>query len=249
MAIDTPDRGLRASRIAKSFGERTIFEHVEFVAQPGEPTLLIGPNGAGKTTLFDLIAGETKATEGTITFDGQPITDLPREGVRFVHQSAALLPDLTVVETIQLWGSLFDASDQAGGLVEQFGLEVVANDLVKQLSGGEQQRLRLALATIGPASLYLFDEPTNNLDADARAMVCTLVTDLAASGAVVLVATHDIELLAEVPGPVHMMLDSTLSCVRSSGDRTTAMALGDRLVEVSDFASLEQVFALGRIER
>ena len=105
MAIDTPDRGLRASGIAKSFGDRTIFDNVDFTARPGEPTLLIGPNGAGKTTLFDLIAGETTPTAGSIAFDGRPIADLPREEVRFVHQSAALLPVIAGLTDAAPWST------------------------------------------------------------------------------------------------------------------------------------------------
>lgn len=246
--MHSPPPGLSASDLSKSFKSRTIFSDLDLSVEPGAVTFVIGPNGAGKTTLFDILTGETTPDTGTVTFGGRPIQSWPFEAFRFVQQSAGLLQDLTAGETVKLWWSLWDeAGDDT--LLDQVGLRHVEKTLVRNLSGGEQQRLRLALSTIGRADLVVYDEPTNNLDADARSMVCDLLRRNASAGAAVLVSTHDIELLAEVPGSVHMLLDGSMHQVRSPEAATRAMVVGDHFVSVDDFASLEQLFEYGRSGR
>lgn len=237
---------LICNQVSQAFGARQIFDDVSFAAKAGETTIIIGPNGTGKTSLLDILTGEALPMNGDVKLGGVDISSVPPDVVRFVHQQSALFPDLTVGETVRLWGTLFGRLSESAMIVPRFGLDVVEQTLVKKLSGGEQQRLRLGLATIGHADFYVLDEPTNNLDADARSLVCEVAAELTSRDAVVIVATHDIELLAEVPGPIQMLLAGSLTSVRSAQAATSSMTIDGESVQVSDFASLEQIFSTGR---
>ena len=97
--------GLQASGLSKSFAQRSIFTDLSLRLTRGQPSILIGPNGAGKSTLLDVMAAEAAADTGDVQLDGQDISSWPKESVRFIQQSAGLLPDLTVRETCLLYTS------------------------------------------------------------------------------------------------------------------------------------------------
>ena len=160
----------------------------------GEVVALLGPNGAGKTTTLDIVLGLTKPTGGA----GRVYGAEPREAViagrvSAVLQSGGLLRDLTVRETVELVGSLHPAARPVEEVLELAGLTDLGGRMVAKCSGGEQQRLRFALALLPDPDLLVLDEPTAGMDVKARrAFWATMHAD-ADAGRTVVFATHYLE--------------------------------------------------------
>lgn len=164
---------------------------VSFEIRPGEVVALMGDNGAGKSTLLDLLCGLTEPTAGSVTVLGRS----PRESVlagdvAAMLQSGGLLPDITVGETVQLMASFFNKPDVVDDVLEVAGLTEIADRRIAVCSGGEQQRVRFALALIPDARLLILDEPTAGMDWRARAEFWERIRGMAASGRTVLYASH-----------------------------------------------------------
>lgn len=163
---------------------------------PGEIVALLGPNGAGKTTTIDMILGFTPPSAGEVTVFGSTPREAVAAGkVSAVLQTGGLLRDLTVGETIELVASIYRPSTRSGGDVvadalERTGLGGRANLLVKACSGGEQQRLRFALALLADPDLLLLDEPTAGMDVEARQSFWAAMGAEADRGRTIVFATH-----------------------------------------------------------
>ena len=160
---------LRAEKLVKSYGKRTVVHEVDFQAQRGEIVGLLGPNGAGKTTTFSLIVGLGKPQGGRIFLDDQDITDLPmykrtRLGLGYLPQEPSVFRKLTVEENLQGVLQLRQISkgereDLLVSLLQEFNLGEVRYQRGNQLSGGERRRTEIARAVaLDPAFLFL-DEP------------------------------------------------------------------------------------------
>ncbi len=178
--------------LTKRFGDRLVLDGVHFDIFPGEAVALWGPNGAGKTTILRCLLGRTTFT-GTVTVFGRsPLRDGPavRAQIGYVPQQLPLL-DFSVGELTATVARLRgDALDRAWERLGIFGLQHTWRQPVRTLSGGMQQRLALALATIGDPPLLLLDEPTANLDAQAREELLSALERLRAEGRTILFASH-----------------------------------------------------------
>lgn len=167
---------------------------------PGEIVALLGPNGAGKTTTIDMILGFTEPTAGEATVFGSRPRQAVAEGkVSAVLQTGGLLGDLTVAETVELVASTYRDStgpkaprgvDPVTDVLERTGLTGRADRLVKVCSGGEQQRLRFALALLADPDLLLLDEPTAGMDVEARQSFWAAMNAEADRGRTIVFATH-----------------------------------------------------------
>ena len=140
---------------------------VDLRIEPGEVVAFLGPNGAGKTTTLDMVLGLTEPTTGTARVFGRR----PREAVIAGHVSAVLqtgglLRDLTVRETVRMIASTYAASTPVDEVIDRAGLRALADRRVSKCSGGEQQRLRFALALLPDPRLLVLDEPTAGMDVD-----------------------------------------------------------------------------------
>ncbi|MCX2728197.1 nitrous oxide reductase family maturation protein NosD [Thermomicrobium sp. 4228-Ro] len=178
--------------LTKRFADRVVLDRVSFSVFPGEAIALWGPNGAGKTTILRCLLGRT-TFEGVVNVFGRsPLREGPavRARIGYVPQQLPLL-DLSVSELVltiaQLRG---EPLEQAWQRLERFGLQQVWWQPVRTLSGGMQQRLALALATIGDPPLLLLDEPTANLDTAAREDLLTILEQLRDSGRTIVFASH-----------------------------------------------------------
>ncbi|MFN3513341.1 MAG: ABC transporter ATP-binding protein [Phenylobacterium sp.] len=184
-------------------GERTILDLPAFQIQRGEHALLLGPSGSGKTTLINILTGLVTPTGGEVLVDGRPIArlspaerdDLRRRTIGLVFQTLRLVSALTVRENLALAQRLalgrVDAA-QIERLIGRVGLAHRANALPRQLSQGEGQRAAIARALCARPALVVADEPTSALDdANAQAMVDLLLDSAEATGATLLIATHD----------------------------------------------------------
>ena len=160
----------------------------------GEIAALLGPNGAGKTTTIDMMLGLSHPDAGTVQVLGMsPAEAVSRGLVGAVLQTGGLLKDLTVRETVRMTASLYAAPRPVDEVLERAGITGIADRLVGKCSGGEQQRLRFALALLPDPALMALDEPTSGMDVEGRRDFWSAIRRDAAQGRTVLFATHYLE--------------------------------------------------------
>ncbi|HEY6321661.1 MAG TPA: ABC transporter ATP-binding protein [Thermoanaerobaculia bacterium] len=192
---------IRAETLTKKFGDKTAVDGISFQVEAGEIYGLLGPNGAGKTTTLSMISGLLAPDSGSVTFDG---IDLASDPIRFkqrlgvVPQEVALYEELTAIENVRFWGSLYGLSgktlaEAAARALERVGLTGRARDAVKTYSGGMKRRLNLALGLVHAPSAVLLDEATAGIDPQARASILGVVRGVADAGTAVIYTTHYLE--------------------------------------------------------
>ena len=219
----TAARALRAEGVSKSYGERRALQDVSFEAARGERIAIIGPNGAGKTTLLQILAGSLKPSGGTVALEGGT--------VGWVPQQPALYSKLTVAENLRLFARLERCPD-VGATVErmldQTGLRERAADEVGRLSGGNRQRVNIAIGLLGEPAVLLLDEPSSSLDPRQRERLWTFVGGLAAEGTAVVYATHNVGEAERYADRVLVLADGELLFAGSPAEleRTVAGAAG-----------------------
>ena len=184
----TATAALEARGLVKRYGEREALKGVDLTVDPGELLAVIGPNGAGKTTLLSILAGVTKADHGEVS--------LPGGAVGWVPQQAALYRRLTVEENLLLFARLEGHGDPhaaAGEMLELSGLTERRAEPVARLSGGNQQRVNIAIGLLSRPVALLLDEPSVGLDPRQRARLWEFVATLAGGGTTVIFSTHDVQ--------------------------------------------------------
>jgi ABC-2 type transport system ATP-binding protein len=179
---------LEVRGLSKRYGERLALSDVSFAVRAGELLAIVGPNGAGKTTLLAILAGITEADSGAV--------DVAQGEVGWVPQQAALYRRLTVAENLRLFARLEGADDperSVEGMLEQTGLADRRDDQVSELSGGNQQRINIAIGLLARPRVLLLDEPSAGLDPGQRIRLWEFVSTLAKAGTTVIYSTHQIE--------------------------------------------------------
>jgi heme ABC exporter ATP-binding subunit CcmA len=171
---------------------------VSLTVRRGEIVLLRGPNGAGKTTLLRLCAGLVPLVRGSGQILGLDLVtqrDSVRQNVGFLGHQNGLYYDLTVGENVQFWGATVGATEaEVTVAMERLGVADRLSDLsVRQLSAGQKRRTALACLVVRRAQLWLLDEPHAGLDATARDELDATLREAAASGATIIVASHELE--------------------------------------------------------
>ena len=206
----TRDIVLKAELVSKQVsspeGPLTIVRGVSFDISACESVAIVGPSGAGKSTLLALLAGLDTPSSGQVWLAGKDLTALDEDGrasvraahVGFVFQSFHLVPSLTALENVALPLELQGkpaASAQAKEMLARVGLASRAEHYPRQLSGGEQQRVAMARASVARPTVLFADEPTGNLDAITGARIIDLFFELNAAAQTTLVlVTHDLAL-------------------------------------------------------
>ncbi|MBD8868138.1 ABC transporter ATP-binding protein [Nocardioides donggukensis] len=169
----------------------TAVDGIDLTIGSGEIVAFLGPNGAGKTTTVDMLLGLTSPSGGTVRVYGEAPRRAVVDGrVSAVMQTGGLLPDFTVRETIRAIAALHGRPDRVDTVVERAGLGKLADRLVQACSGGEQQRLKFALALVPDPDLVILDEPTTGMDVGARQEFWDTMRAHAADGRTVVFATH-----------------------------------------------------------
>ena len=169
---------------------------VSFEVRRGEVFGLLGPNGAGKTTTVEILEGLRRPDGGVAHVLGIDVAhhaDALKERIGVQLQTAALYPNLTVVEVIDLFRSFYRRSRPTEELLSALDLGERRSGLTKELSGGQRQRLSVALALVNDPELVFLDEPTTGLDPQARRSLWDLILRLRVSGTSVLLTTHNME--------------------------------------------------------
>ena len=178
----------------KSFGAVEAVKGVDLNVASGEVVAFLGPNGAGKTTTIDMILGLSQPTAGQVSVFGmQPRQAISRGLVSAVMQTGGLLKDLTVEETARYTASLFTHTRPVAEVLQRAGISDIADRRVGKCSGGEQQRLRFAMALLSDPELLILDEPTTGMDVEGRRSFWGSIRHDTAEGRTVLFATHYLE--------------------------------------------------------
>ena len=177
-------------------GGVTAVDGLSFSAEPGEVLALLGPNGAGKTTTVETLEGYKSPTAGTVrVLDLDPVPDhdrlTPRIGVML--QKGGVYPGIRPAEALRLFAAFYDSPEDPAALLDRLGLAAVAATPWRRLSGGEQQRLSLALALVGRPEVAFLDEPTAGVDVAGRQVIREVVAELRERGTCVLLATHELD--------------------------------------------------------
>jgi ABC-2 type transport system ATP-binding protein len=180
--------------VHKSFGTVQAVNDVSLDLGSGEIVAILGPNGAGKTSTIDIILGLSRPDAGQVSVFGfEPRQAISRGLVSAVMQTGGLLKDLTVAETVAYTASLFAQSQAPRDVLRQAGITEIADRRVNKCSGGEQQRLRFALALLSDPELLVLDEPTTGMDVEGRRGFWAAIRKDAELGRTVLFATHYLE--------------------------------------------------------
>ncbi|MDP1795600.1 MAG: ABC transporter ATP-binding protein, partial [Acidimicrobiales bacterium] len=179
------------------YGDVIAVDGLSFEASGGAVTALLGPNGAGKTTTVETVEGYRRPDGGVVRVHGlDPVADaralLPRVGVML--QRGGIYPSMGIAAALDLFAKYYASPASPVELLERVGLSGrVTKTPWRRLSGGEQQRASLALALIGNPDVVFLDEPTAGVDPHARQLVRAVIEDLRASGACVVLTTHELD--------------------------------------------------------
>ncbi|MEA2312301.1 MAG: type transport system ATP-binding protein [Solirubrobacteraceae bacterium] len=209
---------LTAEGVSKRYGSRTALREVSFAAAPGEKVAVIGPNGAGKTTLLQILAGALQPTHGSVS--------LRAEQVGWVPQQPALYTKLSVAENLRLFARLEKVPDVGATverMLEQTDLADRARDEVGRLSGGNQQRLNIALGLLKSPVALLLDEPSASLDPRQRERLWGFIATLAAGGTAVVYSTHDVGEAERYADRVLVLADGELLFAGTPGELERAV--------------------------
>ena len=180
--------------VRKHFGPVEAVRGIDLRVQPGEVVAFLGPNGAGKTTTIDMVLGLSVPSDGTVVVYGMPPRDAVRKGlVSAVMQNGGLLKDLTVAETVSYTARLFAAARPPAEVMERAGVTAIGGRLVGKCSGGEQQRLRFAMALLPDPELLILDEPTQGMDVEGRRSFWAAIRRDADAGRTIVFATNYLE--------------------------------------------------------
>jgi len=176
---------LRVEGLGKRYGSREALRDVDFAAHAGEMVAVIGPNGAGKTTLLSILAGVQPPSSGSVS--GAP------GQIGWVPQQPALYSKLSVAENLRLFARLERVSDPeavVARMLDQTGLADRADERVGRLSGGNRQRVNVALGLLADPPVILLDEPSSSLDPGQRERLWEFIGGLSARGGSVVFSTH-----------------------------------------------------------
>ncbi len=180
---------LAARSLSKRFGARVALDGISFEIGAGALVAVIGPNGAGKTTLLSILAGVLEPSEGEISKPAGP------RPFGWVPQQTALYSKLSVAENLRLFARLERLADPESGvqrMLRETGLQERADEEVGRLSGGNQQRVNIAIGLLAEPPVLLLDEPSASLDPRQRERLWRFISGLVQRGTTVMFSTHDV---------------------------------------------------------
>ncbi len=184
---------IETRNITKHYGKIAAVNNLSLAVPKGICFGLLGPNGAGKTTLIEIIEDIIEPTSGQILFQGVERNPLFREQIGIMFQHTALLAFMTVEETLTTFQSLYTQSYDIEELIKLCHLNDIRNQLNDKISGGQRQRLLLALALINRPDLLFLDEPSTGLDPQARRNLWDIINQIKSQGKTIILTTHYME--------------------------------------------------------
>lgn len=218
--------------------------NISFDAKAGEVTVVIGPNGAGKTSTIEVCSGVRKATSGNVSvlgLDPQKNRTQLNKQIGVMLQDGGVYPSARVIEVVDHYCNLYDNCTTANELLEAVDLTRQKKTTWRKLSGGEKQRLSLALALAAKPQVAFLDEPTSGVDIFGRDLIRDIVRQLAADGCAVIMATHELDEAQRVADHVLMF---------QQGNLIANAPLGQLRAANGEHQTLEDIFrslASGRV--
>ena len=239
---------VRIAGVTKDFGSVHAVRGIDLTLDQGEIVAFLGPNGAGKTTTIDMVLGLTHPTTGAVEVLGhQPRQAIARGLVSAVMQTGGLLKDLTVRETVQYTASLFADTAPVEQVLQTAGIESIADRKVGKCSGGEQQRLRFAMALLSDPALLLLDEPTTGMDVEGRRNFWSAIRADAERGRTVLFATHYLEEADQYADRIVLISHGRI-VADGTGSQIKALAAGRTVRATLPGADAEALSAMAGVE-
>ena len=229
----TPGVSISVTGLQKSYrtvaGDVQALRALDWSLTPGEAVAIIGPSGCGKTTLLNLLGGVDVASGGSVVVDGQDLTKATERAlenyrlskVGFVFQFFNLIPTLSALENIQLPMMVAgkpegERAERAQRLLEMVNLGAKGHQRPEQLSGGEQQRVSIAVALANDPALIVADEPTGNLDSKTTEVIARLLVSLATDhGKTIIMSSHDPKAVGYFPA-VRAMRDGAFEAMEKT---------------------------------
>ncbi len=223
-----PGATLTVRAVAKRFGSRTALAPLSFELEPGQLVGIIGPNGAGKTTLLSILAGVSQPSAGEVL--------QPAGKVGWVPQQPALYSKLSVAENLRLFARLEKVDDPDATVLRMLGqtdLEDRAGDEIGKLSGGNQQRVNIAIGLLCEPAVLLLDEPSASLDPRQRERLWEFIGGLAADGTTVVFSTHNVAEAERYADRLLVLVDGDLLFTGTPGELERAVGGQSRDFEAS----------------
>jgi ABC-2 type transport system ATP-binding protein len=236
MSVGSPASPLAVRGVTKRFGARAALQSVSFELSPGELVGVIGPNGAGKTTLLSILAGVLSPDEGEVTISGRDAG----WGAGWVPQSVSLYSKLSVAENLRLFARLEKLPDPEAAVMRmlaQTDLADRAGEEVGRLSGGNRQRVNIAIGLLSEPSLLLLDEPSASLDPRQRERLWEFISAL---GTTVVFSTHDVGEVERYATRVLLLADGELLFTGTPGELEQAVGGDPRDLEAALVSFLHQ---------
>ncbi len=212
--------GLSCEGLAKIYGKRRVVDDVSMKVEQGEIVGLLGPNGAGKTTCFYMIVGMIRPEGGSVSLDGEDITELPmykraRKGIGYLPQEASVFRKMTVeqnllaiLETLDI--SKAERKERLEKLLSELNIEHLRKSYGYQLSGGERRRVEITRSLVTEPSFMLLDEPFAGIDPIAVADLQTIVSDLRRRGLGVLITDHNVRETLSITDRAYIMYEGSI---------------------------------------
>ncbi|HZE03968.1 MAG TPA: ABC transporter ATP-binding protein [Solirubrobacteraceae bacterium] len=226
---------VHARAVTKRFGARAALRDVSFELRAGELVGIIGPNGAGKTTLLSILAGVLVPDAGELTGSG--------EDAGWVPQQPALYSKLSVAQNLRLFARLEKLADPEAAvarMLEQTGLADRADEEVGRLSGGNQQRVNIAIGLLSEPRVLLLDEPSASLDPRQRERLWQFISELTGRGTTVVFSTHDVAEVERYAGRVLLLADGELLFTGTPAELEQAVGGDSRDLEAALVRFLHQ---------
>ena len=233
MSVGSPASPIAVCGVTKRFGARAALQSVSFSLSAGELVGIVGPNGAGKTTLLSILAGVLVPDEGDLTISGRD--------AGWVPQQPALYSKLSVAENLRLFARLEKLSDPEAAvarMLAQTDLADRADEEVGKLSGGNQQRVNIAIGLLSEPALLLLDEPSAALDPRQRERLWEFIWALA--GTTVVFSTHDVGEVERYATRVLLLADGELLFTGTPGELEQAVGGDPRDLEAALVSFLHQ---------
>ena len=187
---------IKVENLVKVYGQIRAVDGISFEVKQGEVFGMLGPNGAGKTTTVEIIEGLRSLDSGTVTvlgMDASKASKAIKQRIGAQLQTPSLMPSLTVEELLGVFAGFYEKSLPTEELLEMLSLTESRNFLVKNLSGGQLQRLSVAMALVNDPEIAFLDEPTTGLDPQVRRGMWQVIEDMKAKGKTVFLTTHYME--------------------------------------------------------